>query len=231
MEKDRVRILFIGPIPPEDGGRFYGGVAIHLWELTTQASMRGYDVYVLAEDAVFSPSKLVIENIDNVKTIIPPRRPIKALRAVKFWSTSKRLKLNTKFLDLLDLKEKLFILYLADVLKGIMDLIKPDLIHVHSLLHSSNLALRNIDPPIPIIITDHGAYWGVRKVRAGLLKLGLALSIIELRRVICVSNHVREKLLSFYTVLSEHFSTLISPDNIIVVLNPIDTAKFSILDP
>ena len=231
MEKDRIRILYIGPIPPEVGGRFYGGVATHLWELATQASMRGYDVYVLADDAVFSPSKLVIRNIDNVKTIIPPRRSIKALRAVKFWSTSKRLKLNIKFLDFLDLKEKLSVLYLADVLREITDLIKPDLIHVHSLLHLSNLALRIIDPSIPIIITDHGAYWGVKKQRAGLLKLGLALSITGLRRVICVSNHVREKLLSFYPVLSKHFPTLISPDNIIVVHNPIDTAKFPILDP
>jgi glycosyltransferase involved in cell wall biosynthesis len=231
MERDRIRILFIGPIPPEVGGRFYGGVATHLWELATQASMRGYDVYVLADDAVLFPSKLVIGNIDNVKIIIPPRRSVKVLRAVRFWLTSKRLKLNSKFLDFLDLKEKLSVLYLADVLREIIHLIKPDLIHVHSLLHLSNLALRIIDPPIPIIITDHGAYWGVRKQRAGLLKLGLALSITELRRVICVSNHVREKLLSFCPVLSKHFPTLISPDNIIVVHNPIDTAKFSILDP
>jgi len=231
MERDRIRILYIGPIPPEIGGRLYGGVATHLWELATQASMRGYDVYVLADDAVFSSSKLVIRNIDNVKTIIPHRRPIKALRAVKFWSTSKRLKLNTKFLDFLDLKEKLHILYLADVLREITDLIKPDLIHVHLLSHYSNLALKIIDPHIPIIITDHGAYWWVMKQRANLLKLGLALSVTELRRVICVSNHVREKLLSFYPVLSKHFPTLISPDNIIVVNNPIDTAKFPILDP
>jgi len=157
MERDRIRILYIGPIPPEVGGRFYGGVATHLWELATQASIRGYDVYVLADDAVFSPSKLVVRNINNVKIIIPPSRPAKVLRAVRFWSTSKRLELNTKLLNFLDLKGKLFILYLADVLREIMDLTKPDLIHVHSLLHPSNLALRIIDPPVPIIITDHGA--------------------------------------------------------------------------
>jgi glycosyltransferase involved in cell wall biosynthesis len=98
------------------------------------------------------------------------------------------------------------------------------------LFHPFNLALRIIDPPTPIIITDHGAYQGVKKRRAGLLKLGLALSITGLRRVICVSNHVKEELLSFYPVLFKHFPTLISPDNIIVIHNPIDTTKFSILD-
>jgi|GEM_PF-5035260 len=32
MIADKVRVLYIDPIPPEVGGRFYGGIATHLWE-------------------------------------------------------------------------------------------------------------------------------------------------------------------------------------------------------
>jgi glycosyltransferase involved in cell wall biosynthesis len=232
MERNKIRVLYIGPIPPEVGGRFYGGVATHLWELATQASKRGYDVHVLADDAILPTSKLIIRNIDNVKIIIPPtHKLVKALKAIRFSLVAMQLKLDVRFLHFFDFKEMLFILYLADVLREVIDTIKPNLIHVHSLFNSFNLALRIVNPPIPIIITDHGAYWEVRKQRKGLLKLGLALSIPSLRKVICVSKHVREKLLRFHTVLSKYFPTLISPDNIVVIHNPIDTTRFPTLDP
>jgi len=186
MERNKIRVLYIGPIPPEVGGRFYGGVATHLWELATQASKRGYDVHVLADDAILPTSKLIIRNIDNVKIIIPPtHKLVKALKAIRFSLVAMQLKLDVRFLHFFDFKEMLFILYLADVLREVIDTIKPNLIHVHSLFNSFNLALRIVNPPIPIIITDRGAYWEVRKQRKGLLKLGLALSIPSLRKVIC----------------------------------------------
>jgi glycosyltransferase involved in cell wall biosynthesis len=223
MERNKIKVLYIGPIPPEVGGRFHGGVATHLWELATQASKRGYDVHILAEDAIMPTSKLIIRNIGNVKIIIPPTyKLVKVLKAIRFSLVALQLKLDARFLQFFDFKEMLFILYLADVLREVIDTIKPNLIHVHSLLSSFNLALRIVNPPIPIITTDHGAYWEVRKQRKGLLKLGLALSIPSLRKVICVSKHVKEKLLRFHTILSKYFPTLISPDNIVVIHNPID---------
>jgi len=140
------------------------------------------------------------------------------------------LGLDIKLLNFLDLKNRLGILFIANVLRKLIDLIKPDLIHVHSLLHSANLALRIINPPIPIIITDHGAYWGIKEEgRRALLRLGISLSIAD--RIICVSNHVREKLLSLYPVLSKYFPVLPSPNDIVVIHNPIDISRFHLPDP
>jgi len=37
----KIRILYIGPTPPEFGGKESGGVATYCWELATQASKYG----------------------------------------------------------------------------------------------------------------------------------------------------------------------------------------------
>ena len=46
MKKNKLNILFIGPIPPSVGGSKAGGVATHLWELAKACNRNGYNVFI-----------------------------------------------------------------------------------------------------------------------------------------------------------------------------------------
>jgi hypothetical protein len=45
-----MKILQIGPIPPEFGGGTRGGVATHVWDLSTHLAARNHQVAVLADN-------------------------------------------------------------------------------------------------------------------------------------------------------------------------------------
>lgn len=52
-----MRILLVGPLPPEAGGDNRGGVAHHVWALTKVLRGRGHKVDVLAMGSFFGPTK------------------------------------------------------------------------------------------------------------------------------------------------------------------------------
>jgi len=45
-----MRILQVDSIPPEIGGRTTGGLAAHVWELSTHLAKRGHEVAILADN-------------------------------------------------------------------------------------------------------------------------------------------------------------------------------------
>jgi len=183
-KKDKIKILYIGPIPPEVGGQAYGGIATHLWELATYARKNGYDVHILANTtSSFTKDgiKIIGSSQDN--------KLLKAFKGLKFWLTLN--KSRTDFLSFLSFREKLGIIYRAYYLKQILENIKPDLIHVHSLHNNDNLALKILQPSIPIIITDHGAFGGIRG-KKDILRVSYASDLANY--VICVSRQTKDRL-------------------------------------
>jgi glycosyltransferase involved in cell wall biosynthesis len=196
---DKIKILYIGPIPPEVGGQSYGGIATHLWELATQARRKAYDVYILANATSFTQ--------DGIKVIgLPPKNKLlKAFYGVKFWLTLDKTKIN--FLNFIGFKEKLGMLYRAYCLKSI----KPDLIHVHSLHNSDNLVLKILQPSIPVVITDHGAFWGIKEEK-DLVRVGTALSVAS--SVICVSQYVKKRLEQLNLKYRKKLSVIHNPINV-----------------
>jgi len=218
----KAKILYIGPIPPEVGGKSAGGIATHCWQLATQSAKRGYEVYILANTSTSFTR-------DGVKVICPPRRN-KLLKA--FYGLISYLVNRGKIesLNFLGLKERIGLFYRAQVLKDVLSSIKPDVIHVHSLANMNTLSLSILKNCPPIVVTDHGI--GVvydyesfkefdikdkNKVQKKLREASKTASYI-----ISVSDFSKAQLLKVF-----HF-----PDNIRIkaILNPVDVAKLQLLN-
>jgi len=60
-----MRILQLGPVPPEAGGIGTGGVATHAWKLSTHLAERGHEVAIAADN--FRASSELPVNMDGVK--------------------------------------------------------------------------------------------------------------------------------------------------------------------
>jgi len=58
----QVRILEVGPIPPEVGGSITGGVATHTWGLSTHLAKRGHEVAILADNFSNPPQVPVVKD-------------------------------------------------------------------------------------------------------------------------------------------------------------------------
>lgn len=180
----KTRILYIGPIPPEVGGSSYGGIATHLWDLANQACKHGYDVYILANTA-----HSFTRNGIKIVSVPPENMTQKAFKAIKMLEDIG--KSRVAFLNFLSVRERLYVLYRAYYLRKVLEGVKPDIIHIHSLHNYDILALKILDPPTPIIVTDHGAFMGV-KTEKDLNKVRTALTTAD--SVIFVSNYCKEKL-------------------------------------
>lgn len=151
----KTRILYIGMVPPEVGGQEAGGVATHAWQLAIQARKRGDEVYMLA-------NTISSFNKNGVNVIASPQRNklSKIFHAIKIWPFIDKSKFND--INFLSFKKKISVLYGACLLQKILNSVKPDLIHIHSLHNIQSLTLRLLQNSIPLVITDHGFWQGFR---------------------------------------------------------------------
>jgi len=141
----RLRILHIGPIPPEVGGDAAGGIATHLWELAVQSRQRGYEVDIFAStDCSLTRDGVNIIGIPRLNKIR------KVWRALSFW-----LKVRRDSTSPLSPGEEIRSSYLAGILRQIIIERGPDLIHLHSLLNPAGLALGFLNLTIPLVVTNY----------------------------------------------------------------------------
>ena len=146
--KKKIKILFIGPVPPELGGKVLGGVATYCSELAKEANKKSYKVYILAATSQKSFNK------NGVKILAFPKVSItKLLLGLKFFIINN----HNVNLDFLSLKQKLWMYYQAIILKEILEKVKPDLIHVLQILDNVNLSLGILKKHPPIVVSDHGS--------------------------------------------------------------------------
>lgn len=207
----KTRILYMGPIPPEVGGKCAGGIATHCWQLATQAYKRGYKVYILANTAS-SFTK------NGIKVISPPQRNklLKAVYGVKFWLTVNKNKIHS--LNFFNFKEKIGVLYGAYLLQKTINLVKPNLIHIHSLHNSQTLSLKLLQNSIPLVITDHGSWQGIR-TKTSLARIRKTAS--EADYIICPSNFSKEQMENY------GIAPLVKKE---VIHHPQDINKIALLD-
>jgi len=208
----KIEILYIGPIPPKVGGQSAGGIATHCWQLATQAAKRGYEVYILANTTASFTR-------DGVKVICSPQRNkfLKALYTAKFWLTVNKSKIRC--LNFLSFKEKVSVLYRGYLLKEVINFLKPNLIHIHSLHNTQTLSLKLVANSIRLVITDHGFWQGIHK-KKDLEKIRKTASVADY--IICVSNFSKEQLENY------GLASLVKKK---VIHNPIGADKIPLLEP
>lgn len=146
-----MKILQVGPIPPEVGGKTVGGVATHVWDLSTHLAKRGHEVAILADNFP-NPTKIPVvkEGVEIYgfsKDFILKHLPSILLNRSAIY------KLKKHFNGLINIKGIIrnFCYY-----KYVLSHFKPDIIHVHHLENRFPLAYFVAQKKsIPIITTVH----------------------------------------------------------------------------
>lgn len=222
----RIRILYVGPIPPEVGGKASGGVATHCWELAQEAFKRGYEVYIMSD----ASSLFKIE--DHALIHLPLLHPPTSGLSVYFRACKACLGYGKKLRNLtfLSLRERLHTCYLAHQLEHIIQLLKPDLIHILHILDNANFSLSCVDSCPPRIVTEHGVgllyQYEMHKLYGVTEKPRLFERVTESARkaqyIVSVSEFSRTSFLDAFG--------LPGYSNIKAILNPINPDKVSLLD-
>jgi len=219
----RIRILYIGPIPPEVGGKASGGVATYCWELADQASKCGYHVYVLTEVTTRSHEYQfeVLEWPRHSKL----KKAFLGIHAIV--RTESRLH-NREFTSL---RDRLNIYYKFHILQHVVRTVKPDVIHVLHILDPVVFSLSLLKERPPVVVTDHGigvVFEGGLHREYGFTKNEHSQQVREAVKssqcVVCVSEFSKSALLrkcgiSVYDSLKVR-----------AILNPIDVWKWPLLD-
>lgn len=202
----RFRVLHIGCIPPEVGGRSPGGVATHLWELAQESQKRGYSVSVVGN------AKKKIEK-SGVEIFAPMQNKlIKIIEIARVLLMLKKQRFP--FFRFLSYRKKISVLYWAYFLHTIIERIEPDVIHIHELFNNAILSLKFIQNTIPVVITGHGFWQGLKNDKS-MAMVKYALDCAD--RIICVSEFEKGQFKNYNLGHKEKLKVIyypISPDKI-----------------
>ena len=200
----KIRLLLVGLVPPEAGGGLDCGVATHVWDLAHQASLRGYEVGILAPLGR-KPSS----SADGIRIFNSSRgRAARLLRAA-FKAVSLKPEC-LRSIAFLTIKEKAGVLAWSRTLQDVIRHFQPDLIHIHPLAHPLGLGLMCLGPLPPVILTDHG-FWQYLENDHDAEKIRRAVSRVS--GVISVSQYCLEQQ-ALFNIRSG------GPNE--VILNPVD---------
>jgi len=219
-----LRILYIGPIPPEVGGIASGGIAIHCWDLALQARKKGYDVYILGNSSVSGEMNGIHVMENNVNNLFGV---LKAIKVLRYW---RKYKYIFSIIHLFKPKELLSLFYIGVSLDDFAKTIRPNVIHIHSLLECSIYSGLFVDNLAPIVVTDHGigvvcnnnfdeSVWSITWARLT-ERISRAVNLVQY--IIVVSEFAKESLLSTFSINDK---TMVS-----AILNPIDSEKWPMLE-
>ena len=146
-----MRILQVGPIPPEIGGRTVGGVATHVWDLSRHLVKRGHDVAILADNFPNPPEIPVIKEGVRIygfsKTFILKHLPLALLSPLAIY------KLKKHFGDLMGI---IPIVAFFSYYKYILKHFNPDIIHIHHIEYRFPFAYFASKSHTTLITSVHG---------------------------------------------------------------------------
>jgi len=147
----KIKILYIGPIPPEFGGKDSGGVATYCYELARVAFKKGYEVYIFSNTG--SLFKIEKDELIHLPILRSVSMWLKYLYAFKAYCVYRK---KIKNLTFLPFRKRMSVCYLARLFHQIIQLLKPNLIHVLHILDNAIFSLDCIDFCPPTIVTEHG---------------------------------------------------------------------------
>lgn len=189
----KAKILYIGPIPPEVGGKTAGGRAIHNWQLAKEAAKKGYKVYILAN----TKCSFRKNEINIISTSQKPKI-VKLLVAIFQYFYYQLIAKKFRNLTFLKFKDRLKVAYLQIFLKKILNDVKLDLIHVHHLNDPYIFASKIVQNDIPIVVTAssfwHGRDWA-ENYDYNLEKIRCAANVADY--IIYISNFTKKQMERF----------------------------------
>ena len=213
-----MRILQVGPIPPEIGGKTVGGVATHVWDLSRHLAKRGHEVAILADNFLGSIEMPAIKEGVKIygfsKALVLKHLPSVLLNTITIY------KLKKHFGDLIGITGVIANLCYY---KYVLHHFNPDVIHVHHLESRFPFAYHVTNGCVPIVVTVHS--FSSIKVSTSeqnqryykLIAKNLKLS----QNLIFVSNSLKAECKQLFGGLKARAW---------IVNNPIDTAKYYLID-
>jgi phenylacetate-CoA ligase len=222
-QMSKIKILFIGPVPPEVGGQDAGGVATLCWNLATHAKNSGYEVSVLSNTTYsFMKDGITLLSRHNIKN--------KLLKGISglYSFLMNRDKLSS--LNFLSFKDKVVISYQSNYLKKVLKELNPDLIHVLHILDDTVFSLTILNEQSPIILTEHGV---------GILCKNEMFKMFGIHRERCLRERIDAitKRVHYIHSVSEfskrHFLNICNYSSAVkvkAILNPINTHNLPLLN-
>jgi glycosyltransferase involved in cell wall biosynthesis len=219
-----LRILYVGPVPPEVGGTARGGIATHCWELALEARRNGYEVYIWGNSRVSSDVSGV-HVIGTCSSYLS--KALKASMALLYLHVDKQALLAFRILEPRELCQ---LFYRAAMLKHLVETIRPHVIHIHSLLENTIYASLFVDNLPPLVVSDHGIgvvyrssfdekAWRISKTRLA-TRISHALKLAQY--IVAVSEFAKEALLADFSVSAN--------TKVTGILNPISSEKWPLLE-
>ena len=145
-----MRILQVGPIPPEVGGKTVGGVATHVWDLSIHLAKRGHEVAILA-DNFHNPTEIPVIK-EGVKIYGFSKSSILKHVPSVLLNLSATYKLKKHFGDLIGITG---VIANFSYYKYVFHHFSPDVVHVHHLESRFPFAYFASEGKIPIVTTIH----------------------------------------------------------------------------
>ncbi len=210
-----MRILQVGPIPPEVGGQTRGGVATHVWGLATHLVKRGHQVGILADN--YRGAHEIIEGVEIYSTA--PRLNVTSVLKIlnpHFWIKALRIKSH---FGQLQTWRRVIIRLLA--YEQVIERFQPDVIHVHHLEYRFPFAYFSKGDSVPIVTTAHStasiefAPSAVRTLRHQLVQRNLKLA----RHIIFVSRFLKQRYETLRLNIPDECKTWI-------IHNPMDVSLY-----
>ena len=213
-----MRVLQIGPIPPEVGGKTGGGVATHLWALATHLVNKGRTVAVLGDNSYTADLAPERKSGINLYGMVGLGKSLWTayLFCPSFWL--KWIRTKRHFRSLLDWKA---------VLSGLLNYhrviqeFKPDIIHIHHLEYRFPFVYYLVEEHIPILTTVHSTSFlefspsSILKERKEFIRRNLDLS----RNLIFVSQFLEKR---FETL----FPGVLEDKNTTILHNPVNGSDY-----
>jgi glycosyltransferase involved in cell wall biosynthesis len=215
-----MRILLMGPIPMDIGGRTSGGIHTHLWDLAKHLKARNHQVAVLADNYITENKAGQIK--EGIQVYGRRCRPLRAFDKrtyfiiPNFWKSVFCIKHSFG-----SLQSWLGTLGKALDYQRTVDLFRPDLIHVHDLELRFPYAHFLVGRSFPIVATVHSTHSieftdpPLRDLLRQLIQRNLKLA----QNLIFVSHFVRKRY-------EELFPNMLDKMKTWVIHNPVDISKY-----
>lgn len=141
-----MRILLVGPVPPELGSSNHGGVARHVWDLARALRQQGHDIEVLALGRYYHTTR----QVDGIVVHGISFRVLQQLhRLVRKWA-----KFVGQAGTVWSWRDCIYILYTLLRLSPVVDE-SYDVIHAHGYGHKVPVACTLLHVAVPTILTIH----------------------------------------------------------------------------